>query len=75
MEKQTNARCANCRFWKRDTENLASSGDGVPQGWCRRRAPQVIVTKYTLEDRYAWDSKFPATYENAWCGEHEPDGS
>ncbi len=51
--------CTSCRHWK----NL-SSGEGE----CRRRPPQAIT--FTINDEVRFETRFPMTRAQDWCGEY-----
>ncbi len=50
--------CSNCRFWEIGTR---SEPEGPMGGLCRKYAPRDC-------EMFTW----PSTYENDWCGEHQP---
>ena len=53
--------CEACKHWN-------ASGEG--HGECRRHAPQAIA--FTVADEVKFESRFPTTQKDDWCGDHEP---
>lgn len=52
--------CESCRFWK--------VGDYPHDGQCRAHAPRVFVLRNPGETA-DFETAFPVTSRNAWCGE------
>jgi hypothetical protein len=52
--------CSACKHWK--------PTDAA--GECRRRAPQPVVLN--VDDDVKFESHFPITASDDWCGEFEP---
>ncbi len=77
--------CATCRFWSRD---IMSGGESEGRsGECRRRSPHLILSmapeflkSHTSDPDGVRDCDgeedarriFPLTYNDDWCGEHQP---
>lgn len=60
---QIRPQCEMCYFWRQNKDR-----DGVlhRRGECRRRSP------LPGKDPKGYDKhKFPITYDNDWCGEHQ----
>ncbi|WP_367874544.1 hypothetical protein [Luteolibacter sp. Populi] len=52
--------CEECTFWNRlDGEH----------GECRRHAPQTV--SFQVDDEVRFESMFPATDAEDWCGDFE----
>lgn len=69
--------CGNCRFWD-DFPSRNAAGELVPikglvagtvLGQCRRYPPGIPSRS---EARGDLNAEFPETYQDAWCGEHQP---
>jgi hypothetical protein len=60
-EATTTRTCATCRHW-----NASATAD---TGECRRHPPQAISFK--VGDAMKFETRFPATAGNDWCGEYE----
>lgn len=70
--------CENCRFF--------SEFDIEDGGWCRRHPPRLseaILHSIFKDEPHEGDrgltpdeghlaSQFPWTYQDSWCGEHQP---
>ncbi|MFT3990413.1 MAG: hypothetical protein QM680_03280 [Luteolibacter sp.] len=56
----TTRACAACTFWNQ-------LGDS--EGECRRHAPQMIA--FEVDDEVQYESKFPETAGDDWCGDFE----
>jgi acid phosphatase class B len=53
--------CGKCIHW-----NKLKSGDGE----CRRHAPQTVA--FEIDDEVKFESKFPVTASEDWCGDFTP---
>lgn len=55
--------CQACAHW---------NALGGSTGECRRHAPQMIA--FEVDDEVKFESKFPATSADDWCGDFEKEG-
>ena len=53
--------CAACKHWNKI--------DSADKGECRRHAPQSLV--FTIDSKTRFESRFPVTAANDWCGDFE----
>lgn len=60
---ETEATCDNCKFWK---PLRTADYEGKLVGMCRRLPPQIT----RLEIGNDFQTKFPRTEPDTWCGEH-----
>lgn len=59
----THMACKDCTFW-----NLLEAN----QGQCRRHAPQLVA--FEVDDQVKFQSKFPVTAGEDWCGDFQREG-
>ena len=52
--------CSSCKYWN---ETKSSKGE------CRRHAPQTVVFK--VDENIQFESSFPVTQSEDWCGDFE----
>ena len=57
----TTRACGNCTYW--------NEVEGT-QGECRRHAPQTIA--FEVDEEVKFESMFPATAADDWCGDFYP---
>lgn len=69
--KTTYAICGNCRFWQ--SQKVWNTHDTETPGDCHRHAPAPVAFDPDAElDGWSQNRKWPGTYINQWCGEHQP---
>jgi hypothetical protein len=54
------AACGKCVYWHNTSPE---------KGECRRHAPQTVV--FQVEENVRFESTFPATKAEDWCGDYE----